>query len=175
MASQEGKAWSPYMAGALTGLAVIASVWISGKYFGASTSYVRFAGMIEKIFNAERVAQMDYFIKETPKIEWQWMFVFVGILLGAFVSSITSGTFKWQAVPDMWQKKFGGNRLKRGVVAFVGGLIALFGVRLAGGCPSGHGISGMLQLSISGYLALACFFGAGLIVARIIYSGGAGK
>ncbi|MFC1816431.1 hypothetical protein ACFL0M_10950 [Thermodesulfobacteriota bacterium] len=73
------KTWSPYWAGALTGVLMILSVWISGKYFGASTTFVRSAGMIEKIFTAERIAKMDYFIKELPKIDWQWMFV-VGIL-----------------------------------------------------------------------------------------------
>lgn len=171
MTTKNGKAWSPYLAGALTGLLIILSVWITGKYFGASTSFVRSAGMIEKIFSPDKVAQMDYYIKETPKIEWQWMFVF-GIMLGAVVSSLTSGSFKWQAVPDMWREKFGDNIRKRAIYAFVGGIIAIFGVRLAGGCPSGHGISGMLQLSISGYIATICFFGAGLVVARLVYGGG---
>jgi hypothetical protein len=57
------KVWSPYLAGALTGLVMILSVGISGKYFGVSTTFVRSAGMIEKLFNTERVAQMDYFIE----------------------------------------------------------------------------------------------------------------
>jgi hypothetical protein len=70
--------WSPYIAGACAGLVLVLSVWFTGKYFGASTSFVRSAGLIEKIFSAERVSQMDYFVKTAPKIEWQWMFV-VGI------------------------------------------------------------------------------------------------
>ncbi len=171
MVSKNGKAWSPYLAGALTGVLIILSVWVTGKYFGASTSFVRTAGMIEKVFNPERVAQMDYYISKTPKVEWQWMFVF-GIMLGALVSSITSGSFKLQAVPDMWRAKFGDDIRKRAIYAFVGGIIAMFGARMAGGCPSGHGISGMLQLSISGYIALVCFFGLGLVIARIVYGGG---
>ena len=78
--------WSPYIAGACAGLVLVLSVWFTGKYFGASTSFVRSAGLIEKIFSAERVDQMAYFVAKTPKIEWQWMFV-VGILIGALIAS----------------------------------------------------------------------------------------
>jgi len=129
---QKDRGWSPYLAGALTGLVMILSVWLAGKYFGASTSFVRSAGMIEEVFSAERVAKMDYFIQETPKIDWQWMFV-VGILIGSFIAAKTSASFKWQAVPAMWQSRFGSSRVKRGVVAFAGGLAAMFGARLADG------------------------------------------
>jgi hypothetical protein len=128
----ESKGWSPYLAGALAGIVMILSVWIAGKYLGASTTFVRSAGMIEKVFSAERVKKMDYFIKKPPKVEWQWMFVF-GIFLGSLISSATSRNFKWQALPDMWKRRFGRSKIKRGVTAFIGGIIAMFGARLAGG------------------------------------------
>ena len=63
------KYWSPYIAGACAGLVLVLSVWFTGKYFGASTSFVRSAGLIEKIFSAERVGRMDYFVKTVPKID----------------------------------------------------------------------------------------------------------
>lgn len=126
------RGWSPYLAGALSGLVIILSVWISGKYFGASTTFARSAGMIEKLFDAERVAKMDYFIKEAPKVDWQWMFV-VGIFIGSLIASTTSGSFRWKALPDMWERRFGPSRIKRGVVAFIGGVIGMFGARLADG------------------------------------------
>lgn len=132
MKTKEDKGWSPYLAGALSGLVSILSIWFVGKFFGASTTFARTAGMIEKIFDSERVARMDYFIKELPIIDWQWMFV-VGIFIGSLIASTTSGTFKWKAVPDMWERRFGPNRLKRGLVAFIGGVIAMFGARLADG------------------------------------------
>ena len=128
----DDKGWSPYLAGALSGIVMILSVWIAGKYFGASTTFVRSAGMIEKVFSAERVGKMDYFIKEVPKIEWQWMFVF-GIFMGSLISSTTSRSFRWKAVPDMWEDRFGPGKIKRAVVAFIGGIIAMFGARLADG------------------------------------------
>ena len=126
------KEWSPYIAGALTGAVMLLSVWIAGKYFGASTTFVRSAGMVERIFSAQRVAKMDYFVKAVPKIDWQWMFV-AGILVGSLIASKISGTFQWKALPDMWASRFGPSRVKRGLVAFMGGLIAMFGARLAGG------------------------------------------
>ena len=46
-----GKALNPYVGGALAGLLAVASVWITGKFFGASTTFVRAAGFIEKFFN----------------------------------------------------------------------------------------------------------------------------
>lgn len=128
----EGKSWSPYLAGALTGVVMILSVWIAGKYFGASTSFVRSAGMVEKIFTPERVGAMPYFMSKVPKIEWQWMFVF-GILIGALVSSLTSRSFLVKAVPPMWEARFGTSLYLRGGMALLGGIVAMFGARLAGG------------------------------------------
>ena len=126
------KPWSPYLAGALSGLLLVASVWGAGKFFGASTSFVRSAGMIEKFLDAQRVQQMEYFLKDVPKIDWQWMFV-AGILVGSLMSSRISGTFRLQSIPDMWRTRFGTSVVKRASVAFVGGGIAIFGARLAGG------------------------------------------
>jgi uncharacterized membrane protein HdeD (DUF308 family) len=132
MKAEQDKGWSPYLAGALSGVVSILSIWIAGKYLGASTTFVRTAGLIEKLFGAERVAQMSYFIKETPKIDWQWMFV-VGVFLGSLIAATTSRTFQWKPLPDMWQRRFGPSKVKRGIVAFIGGVIAMFGARLADG------------------------------------------
>ena len=129
---QEKQEWSPYLAGALAGLLIVFSVWASGKFVGASTTFVRSVGFIEQIFDAERVANMPYFIKEIPKIDWQFMFV-IGIFFGALIAATTSKTFKLQAVPPMWEKRFGPGRGKRALIAFVGGAIAMFGARLADG------------------------------------------
>ncbi|MCU0572764.1 MAG: YeeE/YedE family protein [Syntrophobacteraceae bacterium] len=130
---QDNGGWSPYLAGALSGLVGVLSVWFAGQYFGASTSFVRTAGMIEQFFGPERVARMDYFIKVAPRIDWQWMFM-VGIFLGAMIAAVTSGSFKVQAVPDMWAARFGRRSVSlRAATAFIGGIVAMFGARLADG------------------------------------------
>ena len=126
------KRWNPYIAGACAGGVSIVSVWASGKYLGASTTFARSAAMLEKAVAADHVAALDYFVKYSPKIDWQWMFV-CGILVGALIASILSGTFRLQSVPDMWRERFGSSTGKRAAFAFLGGTIALFGARLAGG------------------------------------------
>ncbi len=171
MLSPKDKTWSPYIAGALTGLTVVLSVLIAGHFFGASTTYARSAGMLEKIFSPQHVSELSYFQKYTPKIDWQWMFV-IGVILGGFISSKLGGTFLKQAIPPMWENRFGPSVKLRAVLAFTGGILVLFGARLAGGCPSGHGLSGMIQMSVSGYIALFSFFAGGIIVANIIYRRG---
>jgi hypothetical protein len=126
------RGWSPYLAGALSGLVSILSVWLAGKFLGASTTFVRSAGLIQNLVIPERVAATEYFRQNLPHIDWQWMFV-AGILLGSFLAAKTAGDFRWQAVPPMWEKRFGGNRPKRAIIALVGGAVAMFGARLADG------------------------------------------
>ena len=124
--------WSPYVAGALAGLLLVLSVLVTGKYIGASTTFVRTAGLIEQVFVPARVAAMEYFVKEKGKIEWQWMFVF-GIFFGSLAASRIAKDYQATAVPPMWQARFGPDMAKRWAVAFAGGGILMFGARLAGG------------------------------------------
>ena len=52
--------------------------------------------------------------------------------------------------------------------AFLGGFLILFGARLAGGCTSGHIISGMTQLAVSGMIFGAAVFATGIFTAKMI-------
>jgi len=129
---QESKGWNPYLAGTLAGLLLIFSVWFTGKYVGASTTFVRSIGLIERVFDSQKVSNMEYFKKELPKVDWQFLFV-IGIFFGSLIASTTSKTFRLQAVPDLWEDRFGTSKTKRAGVAFIGGAIAMFGARLADG------------------------------------------
>lgn len=53
--------------------------------------------------------------------------------------------------------------------AFAGGVLMAFGARLAGGCTSGHGISGTLQLNVASWIAVICFFVGGAFVAALLF------
>lgn len=132
MNKPEPPQWSPYIAGGLAGVLIVVSAWTTHNLFGASTSFVRTAGMIERIAMPNRFAELQYFRWFVPQIDWQWMFV-CGVLIGSMISALTSGTFRWQPLPDMWRQRFGSNRVKRAAVAFGGGVIVMFGARLAGG------------------------------------------
>ena len=56
---------------------------------------------------------------------------------------------------------------RRYMDAFLGGFLIIFGARVAGGCTSGHIISGMTQLALSGFLFAAAVFGAGIITEKL--------
>ncbi len=169
-----GKPLDPYLGGVLAGSLVVLSVWMSGKFFGASTTFVRAAGFIESVFRPGAVTEVAYYAKEGIKIEWQWMFV-CGVLLGSLISSLVTGTFRLQAVPDTWKRYLGQGTGKRAVMAFLGGVLAMVGARMADGCPSGHGLSGVMQLAVSSLLALVFFFLGGVVTARMTYKQGRGK
>jgi hypothetical protein len=126
------KGWSPYIAGALTGIILILSVWVADKYVGASTTFARSSGALERLIAPDLFSQSEYFKKEAPIIDWQVLFV-AGILVGSFASAITSGSFKITPLPGMWRERFGPSIPKRAAVAFLGGFIAIFGARLADG------------------------------------------
>jgi uncharacterized membrane protein YdcZ (DUF606 family) len=132
MAAKDQKSWSPYVAGALTGIVLILSAWLTDKYVGASTTFVRTAGLIEQLFDPEKVQHMEYFIKEKPTIDWQTMFV-GGIFIGSLLAAFLFHDFKKQAIPPMWEKRFGKSISKRAFFAFAGGVVAMFGARLADG------------------------------------------
>jgi uncharacterized membrane protein YedE/YeeE len=164
----------PYIAGALVGvlatLSVIVSTQVLGKtqFLGASTTFVRGAGFIEQSVNPEHVKTNPYFNKEKVKVDWQFMLI-VGIFIGALGAALIDGSFKLEAVPPVWRERFGDSVVLRALGAFAGGIVAMFGARMADGCPSGHGLSGLMQLSLSGFIALACFFGAGVLMAALVY------
>ena len=172
----EDNGWSPYLAGALVGLLAIISVWattvLMGKtnYLGASTTFVRAAGLLERAVAPERVAANEYFTTSKVKVDWQFMLV-SGIFLGALISSVTDRSFKWESVPPVWAKRFGNSPIIRAVGAVLGGIVAMVGARMADGCPSGHGLSGMMQFSVSSLAALCLFFVVGIAVAAMVYRG----
>lgn len=168
------QSWRPYIAGALVGVLAILSVVVStqmlgkAKYLGASTTFVRSAGLIEQTVASDHVEQNDYFQSKKVKVDWQFM-VLVGILIGAFAASRFDGSYKSEGVPPLWRERFGSKVSTRAIGAFLGGIVLMIGARMAGGCPSGHGLSGLMQMSISGFIAMTGFFGAGIVVAQLIY------
>ena len=162
--------WSPYACGIGIGVLSWLCFLLAEKPIGCSTAFARTSGMIEKLFYGKRTLDRPYFQKFVPEIDWEWMLV-AGIFIGAYLSSKMSGTFEFKAVPDTWAAAFGSMGLRRWVFALVGGILMGIGARWAGGCTSGHGISGTLQLAASGWLAAICFFIGGIFAAVMLYGG----
>lgn len=161
---------NPYVAGALSGLLLIVSVAVNGNYFGSSTAIVQLYGMLGKALAPGWAAGVQYFAVVDPVLSWQVFFVW-GIFLGGLGAALIFGEFSWQTIPRLWRNTLGENKAVRMMLAFIGGAVAMFGARLAGGCPSGQ-LSAMALLSVSGLVAMVMFFAVGIIVARLVYGGG---
>src|SRR5258708_18664577 len=165
------KRWSPYLVGAMIGVLSWFAFFSVDRPIGVSTAISRTAGMIAGSVAPDHVAGNAYFTKFRPVVDWEWMLV-VGLALGAFISSRLSGDRPAEPVDGLWRARFGASRRKRYLVAFLGGVILMFGARLAGGCTSGHGISGSLQRALSGWGVFASVFVSGVVTALVLFGRG---
>lgn len=101
-----------------------------------------------------------------------YSFVFViAMMIGAALSAVMRGGIpnSERNMPAVWRANFGDSVAKRYVAVFLAGFIVLYGARLAGGCTSGHMMSGMMQTSVSGYLFAAGAFLAGIPIALFLF------
>jgi len=163
-----GPAWSPYLVGALIGILSMLTFYFSNKPLGASSAYANIVGMIGKRFNRKHTESLDYYQKNEPAIDWSVMLL-GGIVIGAFIAAWTGGELTGRWLPPMWEERFGNIVMLRLAVGFLGGAFMAFGARIAGGCTSGHGISGALQLSVGSWISLVCFFVGGIITAMMLF------
>ncbi len=162
-------AWNPYIVGTGIGVLSILVFLIVDKPLGMSTEVSKWSGWLASIFTGREVVMDNpYWAKTKPAFGYSTIFL-AFTFLGAFLSARLGGTFQWEKVPGVWRNRFGGSVVKRMVAAFIGGFIILFGARLAGGCTSGHGISGTLQLAVSGWVFFAVMFVTGVTTAKLMF------
>ena len=163
------KAWSPYVAGIVIGLLQIPAFLIIETALGASSSYVTIGGLIASWFDPA-ILSIGYVARHVAINSKNWWQVALvgGIAIGAFVSMAMSGARR-RAVSPIWQRALGtASPAKRYAVAFFGGFLMLFGARIADGCTSGHGISGMAQLAVGSTVAVAAMFVGGIATATLV-------
>jgi len=163
--------WSPYIVGAGIGILSWITFYFMGKALGTSTTMVQIAGVAEGLVAPNHVRETPYLanlLVGRPAFEWQAalvLFLFVGSLLSARLS----GSRRVEHVPEIWKSRFGPSRPLRYAGAFIGGVILIFGARMAGGCTSGHGISGGLQLALSSWMFFIAMFITGVVTAMLLY------
>jgi len=160
--------WSPYVVGGGIGVLIWTVFLLSDHPLGCSTAFANTAGMVECAFSHGKAREMPYYKKFIPGIDWYWMLI-VGVLIGAFLSAYLSGTLALVIVPSFFASTFGTGAVLRFTVALIGGILLGLGARWAGGCTSGHGISGTLQLALSSWVAAICFFAGGILVAGLMF------
>ena len=162
--------WNPYAVGAAIGVLSMLAFSLADKPLGVSTALAQCAGACAKpVLGAEAVAANPYWAQKAPP-KWDYSALFVvGLALGAFLSAVTSRTWKPEPVPAVWRARFGSSVMLRMAVAFVGGFVILFGARLADGCTSGHGISGSMQLAVSSWVFFLVLFASGVVTTALLF------
>ncbi|MDW8169365.1 MAG: YeeE/YedE thiosulfate transporter family protein [Acidobacteriota bacterium] len=157
--------------GALIGLVQIFAIATVAP-LGVSTAYPQFVGfLLDRAFPG--FAERQLYLREIGSgITWEVMLVaglFVGALLSFILSRARSRFSSQPAVAPVCVTGFEGSRARRYLRAWVGGFLFIFGARLAGGCTTGHMLSGMTQMAISGLVFGAVAFGTGMLVARLLF------
>jgi uncharacterized membrane protein YedE/YeeE len=185
------KQWNWKVSGVALGLSFLLAVFLV-KPIGVSTQFVILDGIIWDLFSKDVVVEdvkapkgysstNPYLNKSGGKYAksvakpLNYSFVFVlAMLAGGFLASKLQSTRidkKELIAPEVWRYKFGDSSAKRYIVTFLGGVLVLFGSRLAGGCTSGHMMSGMMQTSLSGYLFAIGAFAFAIPVTIFMYKG----
>lgn len=136
---------SPVLGGAAVGLAQAGSIVLAKKTVGISTAYSEVAAIIGSLAQGH-----------TIKPALNNIVFAVGLAGGAKLMAL--------ALDIRVDQNTGVST----AAAVLGGFVSLFGARLAGGCTSGHGISGMSTLSISSFITMAGLFGGGIIFRQIL-------
>ena len=175
------ESWPWYVAGPLIGLTVPLLLWAGGE-FGVSEN-------LRHICAAVLPTQNDFF-----RYDWKskglWNLTFaLGIVLGAALAGIllpplaavvaisdattadlgVIGVETFEGLAPAQFFSWGALATVPGFVMIVfGGFLVGFGARYAGGCTSGHAISGLANLQLPSLLAVLGFFAGGLLATWLI-------
>jgi len=178
--------WPWYVAGPLIGLIVPLLLVVGGKAFGISSNLRHLCAAIP-LPDAAKPALLRY--------QWRrvgaWNLVFaLGILAGGWLATATLGTpdvgshisdatradlralgitsLSGYAPADLFSWQQLGSPVGL-IVVVVGGFLVGFGARWAGGCTSGHAISGLAALQLPSLVAVIGFFAGGLLVTHVVF------
>ncbi|QDI75427.1 MULTISPECIES: YeeE/YedE thiosulfate transporter family protein [Leisingera] len=171
--------------GLLLGLVFFLAVLLV-KPIGVSTQFVILDGILADAVNPQLVTQTAdgytstnaYLAKSDGKyakaianpLNYSFVFVLAMALGGLLSAKLRGGiTGAERNVHALWRANFGDSTAKRYAAAFLGGFIVLYGARLAGGCTSGHMMSGMMQTALSGYIFAAGAFAAAIPVSLMLF------
>jgi uncharacterized membrane protein YedE/YeeE len=164
------KQWSPYLVGTGLGMLTWFTFGVAKKSLGVSTNFSQVIRVAEDAIAPEHASGVAYFTDYKIPTAFGWEAgIFIGLIVGGFVASWLSSDKSGTQLPDLWVKRFGSSQLKSSVIAFVAGIILIYGARLAGGCTSGHGISGSLQLAVSSWAFFFSLFASGLATAFFLF------
>ena len=174
--------WPWYVSGLLIGAVMLALIFF-GKNFGMSSNLRTMCS----IMGAGKTA--EFFRFDWKAQRWN-LVVILGAAIGGFIATHYL-TDKAQSVhlnpktvvelqqmnidapdgkllPDAFVSPEALQSPKVLAILLIGGLLVGFGTRYAGGCTSGHAISGLSNLQLPSLIAVIGFFIGGLIMSWLI-------
>ena len=144
------------------------SIFGADRPIGAST-YVPYVANI--IFGLEP-AEYEYAKQIEQSGAWESVML-IGVLVGAFFTSIfITKTFRFSVLPTLWKERKNSSVKSRLLWSFFTGFTMIIGARLAGGCTSGHFMSGMTQIAVSSLIFGAVVLVTVIITGRLFYRRG---
>lgn len=172
--------WPWYVAGPLIGLVIIFLQWMDNKPFAVSSSYRHICA---SVFPAGIP-----FLKYNLKAEYWNLFFVGGIIIGGFIAgnilshpaNITIsdetkihlqsiGLHDMNGFAPAQLFSFAALQTIPGIIIIVfGGFLIGFGSRYAGGCVSGHTMTGISDLQWTSMLATACIFAGGIFTSYFL-------
>jgi uncharacterized membrane protein YedE/YeeE len=137
------------------------SIYGADRPIGASTYVPYFAGLLFDL-DPEKYSYPKHIEASGA---WEGILL-LGALFGGFVTSVfITKSFRFSLIPTGWKKYKNNSVLSRLIWSFISGFFMIIGARLAGGCTSGHFMSGMSQMAISSMI-----FG-GVVLVTVIVTG----
>ncbi len=148
------------------GLAILNGIvflnFSTDRIIGASTAYPYVSDYVSG------TTGNSYFNTIDVPGNWELIFLFGAFTAGLF-NSLRKKEFKFILIHDNWKKYKGNVPGKRIIWSFIGGFILIIGARMAGGCTSGHILSGGMQLAVSSFVFATFVFISLLITGKIFY------
>ncbi len=141
------------------------SVIGANRPIGASTYVPYFAGIL---FDLD--PDKYTYLKEIHNPgSWEGVFL-LGVLAGSFFNAVfITKTFRFTIVPDAWKRYKNSSAASRLFWSFVSGFFLIIGARLAGGCTSGHFLSGVSQMAFSSMIFGAMVMASLIITGKLFY------
>jgi H+/Cl- antiporter ClcA len=159
--------WHPYLAGAILGVVLFLAFALTGNGLGSSGATSRIDAALVDIVAPAHVDRTPYLLKmaggdRNPLDDWI-VPVFIGALLGGFVSGWFNGRLRFQTTkgPQVSDRT-------RWTLAFLGGVIFLYGARMARGCTSGQALSGGATLAAGSWVIMLSIFASAYLLAYFV-------
>lgn len=155
---------NPYLAGALLGVVLFASFFLTGNGLGASGGLSRIAVFVEDQVVPEHVDRTPYLLKlaggDLNPLDHWIIFLTLGTMAGGLASGLLHGRARLQTGkgPNVSNRQ-------RWILAFIGGAFMGYGARFARGCTSGQALSGGAVLSAGSWAFMMAVFGGAYLLA----------